>query len=102
MNNQNSQRRRNQRWQMNKQLNNRRRVNLWKLEKRVSYLEGRDEVLTLDLENTHDLMKALELKVQGLLEEKKARQQTACNGLPPCLVKFWRWLRGVLCSKGTP
>lgn len=103
MNNQNRQRRRDQRWRMNRQLNNRRRVNLFLMEKRVRYLEGRQEVVALDLENTHDLMKALELKVQGLLDEKKARQQATCTCQQPNrLLQFWRWLRDVLCSKGNP
>ncbi|MGX2949346.1 hypothetical protein ACWIUA_00360 [Ursidibacter sp. B-7004-1] len=91
----NKQFRRNQRWRMNRQLNNRRRINLWLLEKRVSYLEGREEVLVLDLENTHDLMKALETKVQKLIAENQALKTTQPVGLLARVKAF-------LSSKGNP
>ncbi|MDO4698176.1 MAG: hypothetical protein Q4A60_05805 [Pasteurellaceae bacterium] len=110
MSNQFRQARRNQRWRMNRQMQDRRRLNMFLVEKRVRQLEGHQEVLVLDLENTHDLIKALEIKVQGLLDEKKARQQAekliapvvGVPTPPSHLVRFWRWLRDVLCSKGNP
>lgn len=110
MSNQFRQRRRDLRWRMNRQLNNLRRVNIYLMEKRMSYLEGRQEVVNLYLENTHDLMTDLEIKVQGLLDREKARQQAekliapvvGVPAKPNSLVRFWCWLRDVLCAKGKP
>lgn len=102
--------RRNQRWRMNRQMKDRRRVNVFLLEKRVSHLEGRQEVFVLDLENTQDLMTALELKVKDLLEREKARQ-AAEKWLAPVVgqprqpnrfVRFWRGVAAMLNSKAEP
>lgn len=112
MRNQFRQRRRDLRWRMNKQMNNRRRLNLFLVERRVRHLEGRQEVLVLDLENSHDLMTDLEIKVKELLEDKRKREAemqgkplVRCITRPdprPISLRFWHWLRDVLCAKGKP
>ncbi|MDE3972335.1 hypothetical protein QA264_00920 [Glaesserella parasuis] len=101
--------RRNQRWRMNRQMKDRRRLNLFLVEKRVRHLEGRQEVVTLDLENTHDLLTALETKVATLVAEKKAREQAekelqwVAYPKPKSLVcRLWQWLLGMLGQKGNP
>lgn len=97
--------RRNQRWRMSRQIKDRRRLNVFLVERRVAHLEGRQEVVALDLESTHDLLNKLEIKVQDLIERHKA-----CTVPPvpfrvpkPCpVMRAWRWLRATLTSKGEP
>lgn len=103
MNNQFRQRRRNQRWRINRQIKDRRRLNVFLVEKRVRQLEGWREVVLLDLDNTHDLMTALERKVQQLLAENKqyqTRLQQMEQPAPPRSV--WQRLITLLRTKGNP
>ena len=110
MNKQSTQRRRDQRWRMNRQMKDRRRLNLFLVEKRVRHLEGRQEVVTLDLENTHDLMAQLEQKVSELIEDKRSRQAVekllapviSYPKQPNCFYRLWRGVINVLRSKGNP
>lgn len=110
MRNQFRQRRRDLRWRMNRQMQDRRRLNMFQVERRVRHLEGRQEVVALDLENTHDLMKALEIKVNKLVDDNKRlkAQIYICRYIgkkvfvKPAYLRFWHWLRDVLCAKGKP
>lgn len=103
MSNQFRQRRRDQRWRINRQIKDRRRLNVFLVEKRVRQLEGWREVVLLDLENTHDLMTALERKVQKLLADNKqyhAQLQQAEQPDKPRSV--WQRLITLLRTKGNP
>lgn len=92
--------RRTQRWRMNRNLQ-KRRVNLYLLAQRVEKLEQQRELAILDSENTQDLMRTLERKVQGLMDENKRlkQAQTLQQAAP---AGFGAWLCGVLGSKGNP
>lgn len=85
----------NQRWRKLKK----RRVNLYFLENRVSHLEGQREVVSLDLENTHDLLQQLEIKVNRLIEQHRAlaAEQKQANTR-----SVWRSILQILKTKGEP
>lgn len=87
------------RWRINKNTH-KRRVNLYFLEQRVQKLESHRELAILDSENTQDLMKALERKVQGLIDENKRLKQA--ENLPTPRKRFWTWLHVCLTAKGNP
>lgn len=87
------------RWRINKNTR-KRRVNLYFLEQRVQKLESHRELAILDSENTQDLMKALERKVQGLIDENKRLKQA--ENLPTPRKRFWTWLHACLTAKGNP
>lgn len=91
---------RRQRWKINKNTR-KRRVNLYFLEQRVQKLENHREMAILDSENTQDLMKALEIKVNAIVEENKqlkAKGQPA----PSLLQRMWQMLSVALSQKGQP
>ncbi|MBF0786210.1 hypothetical protein E4T80_12125 [Muribacter muris] len=85
----------NQRWRKLKK----RRVNLYFLENRVSQLEGQREVVCLDLENTHDLLQQLEIKVNRLIEQHRAlaAEQQQANTR-----SVWQRILQILNTKGNP
>lgn len=92
--------RRVQRWRMSKNLR-KRRVNLYLLEQRVKKLESHRELAILDSENTADLMKALEVKVNAVMDENR---RLKAAGQPPqsLLQKMWQFLHQTLSQKGQP
>lgn len=88
------------RWRLNKNTR-KRRVNLYFLEQRVQKLERYRELSILDSENTQDLMKALEIKVNAIVEENKQLKAQG-QAAPSLLQRMWQMLHETLSQKGRP
>lgn len=92
--------RRKQQWRVARNMR-KRRVNLYFLEQRVQKLEQHQEINLLDSENTADLLKALEIKVNMLVDENK---RLKAQGKKPksLMQKMWQLIYAALAQKGNP
>ncbi|MDH2998080.1 hypothetical protein A1D22_09350 [Pasteurellaceae bacterium LFhippo2] len=88
------------RWRMSRNLR-KKRTNFYMLEQRVENVARKQDMVDLDLENTHDLLSSLEKKVNLLVRENK-QLKTQQMKSEPLVKRMWQGLLTILCSKGNP